>query len=395
MAQGLIRLRMETGLDVHWVVVPPASADVDPEPELRAKHAARDAALLARYYEFDFPEPWELPAPDRARRASAMLLVDRPIEEQLVAAVRIGNALWSGDGNALADAVHDLGAVAGQDVRPKLEESYAALRRDGHFAGSVVRYGGAWYAGVARLSRLADHVASDVGRDVSIDVLRPRPATDRPEAHDVPVVNGRVPLDVFVSYRSPYSYIALPQLRRLVEELPIDLRLRPLLPMAMRGLQVPQAKRVFIARDAKLEAERLGIPFGRVCDPIGDGAERCLAAHILVAEPAGKALDFAESAMRGIFAEAIDVATNEGLTLVAERAGLDPEEAIAASTDVRWREVVEANREELLELGLWGVPCFHLGELATWGQDRIPLIEDRIRRRLGLRPADLHVARAS
>jgi hypothetical protein len=102
MVQGLIRLRMETGLEIEWIVVPPASADVDPEPELRAKHAARDAALLARYYDLDFPQPWELPAPDRARRASAVLLVDRPVEDQLVAAVRIGSALWSGDGNALA-----------------------------------------------------------------------------------------------------------------------------------------------------------------------------------------------------------------------------------------------------------------------------------------------------
>jgi 2-hydroxychromene-2-carboxylate isomerase len=382
MAQALVRLRREIGLAIEWVVVPPASADFDPEPELRAKHAARDAATLAGHYDLDFPDPWELPAPDRVRRASAVLLVPRPIDEQLAAALRIGEALWRGDGNALAEAVHDLGAVAGQDVRPSLEASYAELRRAGYYAGSVVRYGGAWYAGVDRLQRLAEHVAADVRRADPPEVLRARPESERAGETDVLLENGRVPLEVFFSYRSPYSYLALPQVRRLTEALPIALRLRPVLPMAMRGLPVPQTKARFLARDARLEAERHGIPFGRICDPLGVGTERCLAVHVALAAPAGKDLDFAESATRGIWSEAVDVSTDDGIARVAERAGLDPEEAIAAASDPRWREVVEHHLEDLLELGLWGVPSFRLGTFATWGQDRIPILEDRIRRRL-------------
>src|SRR5215510_7348963 len=40
-------------LAVH-VVTPPA-VDVDPAPALKAKHAVRDAQLLAEYWDLDFP----------------------------------------------------------------------------------------------------------------------------------------------------------------------------------------------------------------------------------------------------------------------------------------------------------------------------------------------------
>ena len=42
----------------------------------------------------------------------------------------------------------------------------------------------------------------------------------------------------------------------------IPLVLRPIAPMVARGLPVPQVKRLYIVRDAKRCADRLGIPFG-------------------------------------------------------------------------------------------------------------------------------------
>ena len=45
------------------------------------------------------------------------------------------------------------------------------------------------------------------------------------------------------------------------------------IPMAMRGQSVPRAKRLHTLRDADREAARLGMPFGRIHDPIGDGRD--------------------------------------------------------------------------------------------------------------------------
>ena len=44
--------------------------------------------------------------------------------------------------------------------------------------------------------------------------------------------------------------------------------------MVMRSLPVPPSKRRYITLDAAREARRLGIPFGRIADPVGRPVER-------------------------------------------------------------------------------------------------------------------------
>ena len=88
--------------------------------------------------------------------------------------------------------------------------------------------------------------------------------------------------------------------------------------------------------------------------------------------------DFLVEAGKAIFAEGIDVATDEGLQIVAERVGLFWPELQAALQDEGWREHVEANRELLTDVGLWGVPTFKIGEQVFWGQDRDWLLARKI-----------------
>ena len=110
--------------------------------------------------------------------------------------------------------------------------------------------------------------------------------------------------------------------------------------MAMRGQAVPRAKRLHTLRDVDREAARLGLPFGRIHDPIGAGAERCL----LVAEHAvdvGRERAFVLEASRGIWAEAVDVAGDPGLRRVCEEAGLRWEACAAALEDPALRARVE------------------------------------------------------
>src|SRR5206468_1523631 len=106
----------------------------------------------------------------------------------------------------------------------------------------------------------------------------------------------------------------------------VPLQLRPILPMVTRGLKLPQIKRLYIVRDAKREADRLNIPFGELCDPLGKGIEHCLALSHW-ANQRGQLLAFARSAMRGIWAEARDMGEYVDLRYVVERANLPWNEA--------------------------------------------------------------------
>jgi 2-hydroxychromene-2-carboxylate isomerase len=181
-------------------------------------------------------------------------------------------------------------------------------------------------------------------------------------------------VDFFFSFRSPYSYLAGPRAFGLPERYDIELVFRGVIPMAMRGQSVPREKGLHTLRDVKREAVRLGMPFGRIHDPIGDGAIRCL----LVAEHAvgvGREREFVLGASRGIWAEAIDVSRDAGLRPICERAGLEWGACATALDDPELRARVDANTAALAELGHWGVPVFVFEGELFWGQDRIEDLE--------------------
>jgi 2-hydroxychromene-2-carboxylate isomerase len=184
-------------------------------------------------------------------------------------------------------------------------------------------------------------------------------------------------VDFFFSFRSPYSYLAAPRAFALGDRPGVEVVYRGVIPMAMRGQAVPQAKRVHTLRDVKREAVRLGLPFGRIHDPIGEGAMRCL----LVAQHAvdvGRERAFVLAASRAIWAEAVDVAGDRGLRAVSERAGLDWDGCRAALADPAMRARVEADTAALAALDHWGVPVFVVEGELFWGQDRIEDVEHAI-----------------
>lgn len=255
----------------------------------------------------------------------------------------------------------------------------------------MFHYGGEWYWGVDRLHYL----------ERRLDALGVR----RPGAQAAPLVTpplsgdgaiapqaGRLTLEAYLSLRSPYSYVAMERLFRLPGRLPVDLVLRPVLPMVMRGLPVPREKRLYIVLDTQREAEAAGVPFGRVCDPLGRPVERGLALFPW-ARQRGRAAQLLHSFARAAFAQGIDAGTDAGLRRVVEGAGLPWSQArTRLGREGGWRDELEVNREALLALGLWGVPSFRLRGRAgepdwtTWGQDRLWRLELEIRRRLAKGP---------
>ncbi|MCW3033898.1 MAG: hypothetical protein QOK19_1980 [Solirubrobacteraceae bacterium] len=181
-------------------------------------------------------------------------------------------------------------------------------------------------------------------------------------------------LDYYYSFRSPYSYLSAPRAFALPERFDVRLAFHGVIPMAMRGQSVPRAKRLHTLRDVAREAQRLDMPFGRIHDPIGDGAMRCLlVAQLAAAE--GLIREFVLEAGRAIWAEAIDVSSDPGLAEVCARAGLGWAHCRQALADSALRERVEQDTAALSELGHWGVPTLVVRGEIFWGQDRIADLE--------------------
>ena len=73
-------------------------------------------------------------------------------------------------------------------------------------------------------------------------------------------------VDVFWSFRSPYSYLVTADLLKLREDYDVHVRLRPVLPIALRAkstiFDASDKKRPrYIVMDARRRAEFLGLPF--------------------------------------------------------------------------------------------------------------------------------------
>jgi 2-hydroxychromene-2-carboxylate isomerase len=80
-------------------------------------------------------------------------------------------------------------------------------------------------------------------------------------------------VDVFWSFRSPYSYLVTPDLLRLREDFQVDIHLRPVLPIAVRTKETlfsGDRRRVnYILLDSRRRAEFLNMTIRRPApDPI-------------------------------------------------------------------------------------------------------------------------------
>lgn len=266
------------------------------------------------------------------------------------------------DARTLADAY---GLDPDTQEFPPCEDrgSSEALRaRLGHYGSAMTWFEGEWYWAIDRLNHLEQRLGSE-------PVLFPaQPETAKPSGSD-----GDCEIEVFLSLRSPYSYLAVMRMFELAADWNARLVLRPVLPMVMRSLPVPRAKRFYIVRDCKREAERLGLPFGKISDPVGPGVERGLA--ILCKEIAdGRGERFLKAFMTAVWADGIDAATDAGLRKICAAGGVDWKQARSALANDSWRDIVEGNREALFEHGHWGVPTFRCRGKMAFGQDRLWLV---------------------
>lgn len=379
-AQTLAALlqRYDVSLVPH-LVGPPAD-EAAPEPMLLAEFARRDCADIAPEYGLDFPD--NPVRPDARAVASAVAtLAAAPPDEFPQRAVEVGSGLWRG---SMATPPQP-GATA--NVRTLLEAGNRRRHRLGHYSSGMFHYGGEWYWGVDRLHHLENRLRSlGAARDPQAAAIVRPPSEGLAPGSPIGLPAATVSLEFFLSLRSPYTYIAMPRVFALAQRHRIELILRPVLPMVMRGLAVPSAKRLYIVRDTQREAERFGIPFGRICDPVGKPVERGFSFYRW-AQTQGRAAEYLLSFARAAFAEGVDTGSPAGLRHVIVAAGLDWQEEESHREDSAWREELEANRIILGGLGLWGVPSFRIRgggrpDYTTWGQDRLWRVEQEIRDRV-------------
>jgi 2-hydroxychromene-2-carboxylate isomerase len=200
-------------------------------------------------------------------------------------------------------------------------------------------------------------------------------------------------VDVFWSFRSPYSYLATPQLVALQDQYDLNVVVRPVLPIAVRidGFfkRVNPLWPPYLARDIYRLGQMQGTPIrwprpDPIVMDIASGEVPADQPYIhrltrmgQAAAEAGKGLAYISEVGSLIWSGSTEN-WHEGdhLAKAAQRAGLDPDALEAAARDDadRLDGAIEANQKALETAGHWGVPTMVFEGEPFFGQDRLDVL---------------------
>lgn len=197
---------------------------------------------------------------------------------------------------------------------------------------------------------------------------------------------------LYFSFRSPYSYLAIGRYRALTEMFDVEIDLRPVYPLAIRQPDFFERNHPnwlgYTMRDMIRVAQFHGIPFAAPRpDPIvQDMATRRIAEeqpHIhhltrmgQAAAREGKALVFADEAARLIWGGTEGWNEGDHLKGAAQKAGLDWDALVSTVENEAEAldEEIAANQKALEDAGHWGVPTLVFEGEPFFGQDRIEMV---------------------
>ena len=202
-------------------------------------------------------------------------------------------------------------------------------------------------------------------------------------------------IDVYWSFRSPYSYLATPGMLKLREDYDVEVKLRVVLPIAVRAPEIlfnPQnANRTrYIMVDWVRRAQFLGMPHEWPSpDPVVQDFSTMeiseeqpyiyrLSSLGVEAQRQGRGIDFAAEVAAMLFGGTKDWHLGNHLAAAAGRAGLDLASMEASLEEGDHLKEIEANQVALDALGGWGVPSLVFKDEIFFGQDRIETLRWRL-----------------
>ncbi|MEO1252683.1 MAG: DsbA family protein [Pseudomonadota bacterium] len=195
-------------------------------------------------------------------------------------------------------------------------------------------------------------------------------------------------LEIYWSFRSPYSYLAVDRLIAIRRDFEIEIDFRPVRPLALREPDYFEKARpqflTYLISDVRREAERLRIP---VSPPDPDPVRMDMATGVVDAEQPNmhrlmalglaacsmdKGLDFAAAVAKRIWTGVAGWYGDEHLAAAATDASVsfDALQAWADGNEDAIAKTIARNEAAQL-VHHWGVPLMVLDGEPFFGQDRI------------------------
>jgi carboxymethylenebutenolidase len=192
-------------------------------------------------------------------------------------------------------------------------------------------------------------------------------------------------LDYYLSLISPWSYLGGPRLAAIARRHNVEVAVKPVefgrilpvsggLPLAKRAPQ-RQAYRLVELRRWR---DHLGMPLNLqpAFFPVPDQMAAC--AVIAAGAGGGDALRLSQAILAAVWAEERNIADVGTLTEIIDGCGMHGVHVLARACDPETRFALQANTDEAIQRGVFGMPTYVWRDELFWGQDRLDFLERAI-----------------
>ena len=379
--QSIEKLKSSYNISFKPILVGEEDAEAIHETSLYSKYCLEDVKRIAPFYDIAFPGN-SYPSKEMIYKANSILSAVNESKFSEIA-IKVSFALWSGD----EDTIDNLGVIFSSSkdkVINKIIEGNKIRNDKGYYFGSAFYYENELYWGLDRLNYLEERL-SELG--LSTNSVKDPICSLNLSAPKQIISNKKVNLTYYPSLNSPYTLVSAKRVKELRETYPINLITKPVLPMLMRDMTIPEYKAKYIISDAAREGRKYGHEIKNIYSPLGSPARKAYSLFPNI-DKAGKGFEYIYELLNASFQEGVNIGNNDYLETLVNKLGLDWNIIKNDLNTKQWKHDLDLNLKDMYSGNCWGVPSFKVTDedgsnpFYAWGQDRIWLIKEEIAKRL-------------
>ena len=379
--QSIEKLKSSYNISFKPILVGEEDPTAIHETSLYSKYCLEDVKRIAPFYDITFPGN-SYPSKEMIYKANSILSAVNESKFSEIA-IKVSFALWSSD----KDTIDNLVAIfspSKDKVIDKIIEGNKIRNDKGYYFGSAFYYEKELYWGLDRLNYLEERL-SELG--LSTNSVKDPICSLNLSAPEHIISNKKVNLTYYPSLNSPYTLVSAKRVKELRETYPINLITKPVLPMLMRDMTIPEYKAKYIISDAAREGRKYGHEIKNIYSPLGSPARKAYSLFPNI-DKAGKGFEYIYELLNASFQEGVNIGNNDYLETLVNKLGLDWNIIKNDLNTKQWKHDLDLNLNDMYSGNCWGVPSFKVTDedggnpFYAWGQDRIWLIKEEIAKRL-------------
>jgi 2-hydroxychromene-2-carboxylate isomerase len=199
-------------------------------------------------------------------------------------------------------------------------------------------------------------------------------------------------IDFYFDVSSPWTYLAFRNIQPLAKELNVTIQWRPVLVggifntvnqrmyASREDSQSPRNR--YVLKDLQDCARKTGIKIVFPPKVFPVNSVKAMRGCIWL-QPQGLLVPIAEAAFEAYWSHDQDISQDAVLAALCETLGIDVKAFFAGIAEQGVKDTLRANTESLIARGGFGSPTIFVDGDMYFGNDRMPLIREALRRRVG------------